>query len=454
MRVYLDTCVLQDLKIDSNKPLLESIIQSKGELIYCFSEAHIYDLARDKTDEKFTDMTFMERIVDNNCYHYNKGFIVDNITPIEYYKRFDWSGVASANELIKGLSEEDDAFGGLIKSLLSAIPLNFNDFIPQGQQLPDDVPQDLADMLVKSSNMYEFTLAMTNYSDILSAEQSKFKEQLQYLHRNSLTNNLPLLGIAGYDGNTITDKEKFRDSYANYYLKNTNGKGKYRYDLFLDMYSGLEFLGLVQGKPRKQKMMNMINDGKHAFFGGFCDVVVSKDDDFINKAKFMYNLHDIDTQVLNIADFTDFLQRRVFGKQFSDLASELVREDTQENILYEVTENGQSATYQRLSETYYGYFNVIINHSNGYIYFTKQNNLFGTGTLIKEISFCVNKLFRELGLDCNSRGEWVDGEITKDTEKDWHGRVWQISDKVGVELKFTDKLYLIFGVYKKSEEMV
>jgi hypothetical protein len=307
------------------------------------------------------------------------------------------------------------------------------------------MPQELADMLLKSSNMYEWMLAMTNYSDTLSAEQSKFKEQLQYLHKNQLTNNFNLLGIEGYDGNTITDKEKFRNSYADYYLKNTNGKGKDRYALFTDMYNGLEFLGLVQGKPRKQKMMNMLNDSKHAFFGGFCDVVVSKDDDFINKARFMYDLHELDTQVFNMAEFADFLKRRVSGRHFSDLATEIIREDTNENVLYENSENGQAAVYRRLSDTYYGYFNTLVNHSNGYIYFTKQNNLFGTGTLIKEIAFCVNQLFKELDVDYHSRGEWIDGEIAKDSEKEWHGRAWKINDKIGVELKFADKLYMIVG---------
>jgi hypothetical protein len=448
MRVYLDTCVIQDLKKENNKDLLEAIIQSKGELIYCFSEAHLYDLARDKTDEKFGDMLFMEQIVGNNCFHYDKGFIGDYFTPTEYYNRFKWPGIASANEFITGLTEGDDVFGRLTKSFLSAIPMNFKDSISQSQQLPEDMPQDLAEVLLSSSNMYEFMLNMTNYSDTLSVEQSKFKEQLQYLHKNSLTNNLSLLGIEGYDGTTITDKEKFLTSYEDYFLKNANGKGKYRYDLFTDMYNGLELGGFVPGKPRKQKMMNMINDGKHAFFGGFCDIVVSKDDDFINKAKFMYDLREVDTQVLNMTEFADFLNNRVHGRQFSDLETEIARESTNINVLFDIDENGQRTIGKRLSDTYYGYFNTIIYHSNGYIYFTKQNNLFGDGTLVKEIAFCINQLYDEFGLDYNSRGEWIDGEMVKGSENDWYGRVWRVSDKAGIELKFMEKLglYIIYGI--------
>ena len=85
MRIYLDTCVFQDLKNEENKNFLSSIIKSKGECIYCFSEAHIQDLSRDKTNEKFSDMSFMGMIVDNNCFFYEKKFLVSNYTPLNYY---------------------------------------------------------------------------------------------------------------------------------------------------------------------------------------------------------------------------------------------------------------------------------------------------------------------------------------------------------------------------------
>lgn len=454
MRIYLDTCVFQDLKNEINKNLLDIIIQSKGELIYCFSEAHIQDLSRDKTDNKFSDMAFMETIVDNNCFYYDKAFLVDNLTPIEYYNHFDWSSVTSATEVLTNVSE-DDIFSELFKSMMSlfsAIPLNLKKLIPQNQ-LPDNMPSHIKNLL-DVSNMGEFMSAMTNYSDKLTEEQKVFKEQLQYLHKSQLNNYLNSLGIDGYDGQQITDKERFRTSYANYYLKNTHGKGKYRYDLYLDMYNGLEFWGFVQGKTRKQKMMNMINDARHSFFGGFCDIVVSKDEDFINKTKFMYNIHEIQTQVYSVSEFSEFLEKhnKNSNKSFIDLINELYNEKTQSNILYKINEGEKHAIVRKLSNTYYGYFNAQLNHSNGCIYFTKEKHLFGTGTLIVEIVFCVNQLVKELGIDVYSRGEWINDELKKDAEKDWHGRTWVINNKLVVDLKFFDKLYIILGMAHKSEK--
>lgn len=454
MRVYLDNCVIQDLKKDSRKSLLDYVIYSKGEFIYCFSEAHIQDLSRDKTDNKFSDMVFMETIVDDNCFYYNKAFLVDNFKPIEYYNRFDWSSITSSTELLTNVSE-DDSFGEIFKSMMSLfsdIPLNFKELIPKNQ-LPEDMPSDMKSLL-EASNMGELMSALTNYSDTLTEEQKALKELLQYLHKNKITNNLKLIGIEGYDGQQITDKEKFIDSYTNYYLKQTNGKGKYRYDLFLDMYNGLEFLGFVQGKPKKQKMMNLINDGRHAFFGGFCDIVVSKDEDFINKTNFMYDLHEIQTKVYSISEFEEYLKKNSQSKSkgLSNLFAELENEETQTNVIREIEENNERAIYKRLSDTYFGYFNVLIIHSNGSIYFSKEKNLFGIGTLIKEISFCVNQLVHELGIDVFEYGYWKDGELQKDKEKEWHGRTWVLNNKIVIDLKYSDKLYIVVKKVMQSKE--
>jgi hypothetical protein len=47
-------------------------------------------------------------------------------------------------------------------------------------------------------------------------------------------------------------------------------------------------------------MMSLVNDGRHAFFGSFCDILVSKDADMINKTKFLYDLLEIGTKVITI----------------------------------------------------------------------------------------------------------------------------------------------------------
>jgi hypothetical protein len=445
MKIYLDNCIFQELKKEEQKRLLDSIIKSKGEYIYCFSEAHIMDLSRDKTDEKFSDMDFMQMIVDDNCFYYEKQIMFEYITPIRYYNRFDWTETSSANDIITNIAN-DEVFGSLFKSLFGmfeTIPLNFKELIHQNQ-LADNMPDSMKNIF-NVSNVYEWMLALTNYSDKLTEEQKIFKEQLQYLHNSKLDKEVyKAMGIEGYNGK-ITDRGRFRESYVKYFFKNT--KGKYRYDLFSDMYCGLETFCFVQGKPRKQKMRNMIEDSHHAFFGGFCDIVVSKDEDFINKTKFMYNLHEIQTRVYTITEFEQYLDKNIQSskKSFFDLLKEIKNE----NAKWSYLKDDSQATFRKLDNTYLGYFNMLI-HSNEAIYFTKDNTTFMEGTLIKEIKFCINRLSEELGNDIYLKGKWIDGELKKNEEKKWHGRTWALGENTMVDLKFSDRLYIIIYSSEKN----
>lgn len=63
MRIYLDTNIFQFLAKPENRDFYELVLSDKNCNYYCFSEAHIQDLVRDKTEQKFVDMAF----VGNHC---------------------------------------------------------------------------------------------------------------------------------------------------------------------------------------------------------------------------------------------------------------------------------------------------------------------------------------------------------------------------------------------------
>lgn len=303
MRIYLDSCVIQSLKETNQEDLLASILEDKVENIYCYSEAHLLDLMRDKSDNKFADLEFMEKIVDKNCWFYNKGIDFRHIRPVDYYDPFP--------EYQENLFDPEDIFSEDVfpisfKSLFSSIPLDLQESF-SNSPLPPDFPKQLEYLIKKPTNLYEMICALGNMTNDLSNEQKDFKEVVSYLHRNALNESFfEAIGIKGYDGEKITNKEEFRDSYTKHFLK--ENQERYRYELFLDQYNGLEFFSIVRGKPKKQKMMNMINDGRHAFFGGFCDIVVSKDNDFLEKTKFLYDIHNIETMVLNMEEYKLLLE--------------------------------------------------------------------------------------------------------------------------------------------------
>lgn len=430
MRIYLDNCVIQDLKRPELSGFLDSIKLDKENNVYCYSEAHLQDLMRDKSNHKFDDLKFMEDVVDSNCWHYNKKILFDHIKPKDFYDPFpDYSdNLFDSDELFSG-----DLVFKTMEEIFKNIPLDFNQFI-KPDSLPSDFPVEMKNLLEKPTNFYDFFCAFGDFTNELSANQKKFKGLISYLHNNNLTASLfEQVGIAGYNGEEITDKEKFRESYTKYFF--TDKKGKYRYDLFLDQYNGLEFFSFVKGKPRKQKMMNLINDGRHAFFGGFCDIVVSKDLDFLEKTKFIYEIHDIQTLVLNVNDFQDFLQ-------ISNVESKLnlvdMLNDGNEIRESNIIRNENVVLSMRLDKTYFSYFNVVnyIENENGnYNYYTRFLQNMSTGSLKNEFEMIVLRLTEILGADANGNKEFSMSEIDGDN---WIRRIWRIKDTI-IELNLTEK---------------
>ena len=331
-------------------------------------------------------------------------------------------------------------------SFLKLIPLNLKEII-SNTPVPAEIPEKFREVIEKPSNMYDFVIALGNFTNNLSSEQRNFKELISYLHQQKAVTKLyEQFGIKGYDGENITDRKLFIDSYQDYYQK---GKEKDKYELFLDMYGGLEIFGFVKGKPKKQKLLNMINDGRHAFYGAFCNIVVSSDVDFIAKTNFLYDIHDVFTFVSSLEDFRNVLVKlNGYSKlKLSDLVSDV--SELPEDRLIEQTEN--SLTY-RLKSLYYGYFNIVkivyTEHGN-YWYISGENKNFLNGTLPNEFEYVTGRLISELGLDIQGKGAFDRSEIQTG---DWDGRRWH-SEKTVIELGSDGKLYVAFFPFEYLQKL-
>jgi hypothetical protein len=435
MRIYLDTNILQDLKNENISSLLQKVKQDALRNIYCFSEAHLQDLSRDKGDQKFTDMQAMESIVQDNCYFFKQGTQFEHFTPFEYYNSFDWSYTFDTDDIFSG-----DEMGHIMENIFKLTPLDFKIFI-QSDQLPSDMPEEFKALLEQPGNFYEFFQAFMDFTEELTIEQKRFKEFIKYLHQNSLLSGLyGAMGIEGYDGVNITNKDKLRESYAGYFTKNQR---RNQYELFMDMYYGLETFGFVKGKPKKQKMMNLINDSRHAFFGAHCDIVVSKDADFRNKAKFMYHICDIETKVLSFEEYETALDQWSDEAALGivDLINAANREYKETEIIRE-EKNEQTQTYYfALPQTYLSYFDlygVSFSEKGNYIFFTKKPSTLANGTFVKEIIKITGLAQSTLGNDAEGRGNFQESEIT---DGKWAGRYWILGDHV-IQLNCPDKLFL------------
>lgn len=448
-KIYLDQCVFQDLKKEEHRELLEKVLQAKKFVVFPFSMAHLHDLSRDKSEEKYADMDFMESITDSNFHSFSDRTEFRYQTPKDTYDSFEWPDT-SGLELFQ--SEE----GSALMSLMDSLQLPFT-YLMQDIVWPANMPTQMKVVLSKSSTMGDFTRSMLEFSNTLSTSQPDFKEHLKYLHQNSMIADIyNSMGIEGYDGKTIIDREKFWSSYAAKFI--VEGKEKTRYDLFTDMYHGLEVYGFVKGKPKKQKMMNLLNDGSHAFFGTVCDIVVSKDTDFLEKTRFMYDIEGLKVKVINLTELSSALDEleNQSHATITDMLREINAPVIQEQILRtdEPTDKPDdiSATFIGLKQTYYAYFNVLqyTTDSHGtYWAFLKEPISHSRGTLLNQIEYIIARVTDDLGPDSQNKGEYSSSEEIKDNMEI---RSWRIGDyffALNLEKKLSLVIYPIDYLEKR-----
>lgn len=433
MRIYLDSNVFRDLKREENKDLYDLIFEDKDRNYYYFSEAHIQDLIQDHTDMKLNDMGFMDAIVGNNCWHYDKKMEVQCYTPLEYYHAYTWNtGVDSMS---------DDVFYTLIKESFRAIPLSWEQFIDI-ENLPQDFPEDFRPMLLESVTMLDFMDAMLDLTDNLTTQQPRFKLLLQYLHRSMDGNTLyEKLGITGFDGKDFTDWNAFTKSFTDLIYQRTQQKDLY--SQFTEMQTALDIYGIVKGKPKKQKFMSLINDGKHTYFAGHAHILVTSDVDMIAKAKLVYKIWKIDTVVLTPEEFKKYLIETsmkdnsvaALFAQFNNIA-ELP-------VMYEQYTLDQIYVQKELPNWYLGEFNTVscaTAGGNTYYYFKQYFLNIPLNTLTAELERVVNYLFHYFGTDELGQGKFNRTEIEK---TEWKGREWR-SGEMGVILHLNQGMMLSF----------
>lgn len=434
IKVYLDHNIYQELKKAENKALLDKVMAAKAYTVFCFSEAHLYDLNQDLTPAKFEDMQFIEGIAGANCYSFSDRTEFRYRTPREYYDSFDWSHTHDYDFILEGMDE-------LFSQTLRQIPLSFAGLIKEGD-IPPDMPTDMKKMLFEPTNFYDFMQAMLGFTESITVDQTNFKKLLQYLHKNSLLTGIyASAGIEGYDGEKITDLASFRESYARKFIK--EGQTKTRYDLYLDMYHGLELFGFVKGKPRKQKLMNLINDARHSFFGTVCDIIVSKDADFLEKTRFMYTIEEVRTRIIPFNELNDLLDELESLSKYglSSLLEEVFARDETKEILFQQESGVEKQVVARLRRKYFLYFDIVRyfdDEHGSYVSISSEKINYTTGTLIKQIDYIIRRLLEELGVDINEQGSYAPTESIQNKSV---LRTWTLETAI-ISLILDGELYL------------
>lgn len=434
MLIYLDLNVIEHLKKEDSEGLLGLIQADQSRNVYCFSEAHLYDLCRDQTDEKFDDMELLKEIAENHCFSFDNEVVFQYETPREFYDRFDWTPV------MLPITDTFSGFDFILESF-KLIPINFSQTLMGAA--PENMPEHFKKMLFEPTTLYDFVISFYDFSKELNEKQKSFKALLQYLRKHDYVNHIfPLIGIKGFNGTEITDREAFLSSYSEFCNKNTSNLSIY--DSFVRMYYCLEFLGIVKGNAQKQRMLNMANDGRHAFFGGYCDIIVSRDEDFLKKARLLYSAVGIYPCLMNGSEFIKWVEA---GPRKDDNIAGLINEVLNIKNLTCIDQHQTETmvyTSYALNKIYFEYFDVLtVSEQSGeyFFYFQAEKIRFSKGTLLLQIKLLLNLLLADLGPDIQNKGGFYYDEMSEDG---WPGRAW-FHGEYQVELHLQNGLNLTFN---------
>ncbi len=209
------------------------------------------------------------------------------------------------------------------------------------------------------------------------------------------------------------------------------------------MYINLDLLGLVKGKPKKQGLMNLINDAKHAYFAAHCDIFVTEDEDMVKKTNFLYQVWGISIPVQTISEFQEFLVNKQLKNETVIDLIKAAGQTEKLQLLHQEIGDDRSGMIYRLSNTYLGVFNSatgVIDNEKTFFYLSRYRAGLSRAPLFKELEYVTGQLFKQLGPDYQGRGVFSSDEMQGVT---WSGRQWAF-DGFSILLQIEEDIHLFY----------
>lgn len=309
LRLYLDWNCITHLKESYNKELFDYISSNKCFFVFPFSPAHFEDLQRScpsknkENEDYYKDLDTLHNICETHLIMFDndkKRVLPFSATPYEYAKK---SGNADTlddilqyNSFTEYITKEiREPYCTIIDKQLKGMPMEAN--IPV---FSNEVIKNGADLLNQGFNFMKEVPTRVNYNKELSAgirvhEAPSFKR------------------ISGATPDNIhkeidkmiskTSPQYNMDKLIGLTLQNNTQKTDFTE--FLSYYLSYDFMGFKQ--DRGHDLRNIITDAKHAYYGSYCDVLVTNDKKMAGKAKAVYKDMNISTMVIPLNELRQYI---------------------------------------------------------------------------------------------------------------------------------------------------
>jgi len=449
-RVYFDKQIFSNLFKGENpvyQKLLSGLYQHKHNFLYCYSHAHLLDLKNDKTNIKYKELEFVEKLVGDNylSYHPNgKSTFCYLVKPTEAFKdveneeELSFSNIFDDIDLSFASQEQQDLFAKA-KDILSNQKFDFD--FSKISNLPEDTFSPLSKILpleASSMTIMEWTEYFMGMVKTMEEDKTVYKGLRSVVDKN-INNGKFTVDYNTIDFNDDLKNSVLQKSFIEYVTTNLNPIGDKEvstYDFFVNAYFTLDLLGICKEPSKSVRFKNVMNDAYHSYYGAFCDYVVSDDQGFLKKTKAMYQLLNIQTKVLHIDEFISYftILSNNFEKDINTFFDLLIN-DLRNGL---IISSKPSLRYNRKTTTikpnaiYLGYFNKVDNIKEedlDIIVLYRITHNYSYFDFFREYEGVVNKAVKLFGLDKNFKGEydWT-GENKEINEGVWTGRTWEFGN--------------------------
>lgn len=299
LRIYLDWNCITHLKKTENRELFDYILSNKQYFIFPFSPAHFEDLQRSRPSEGnenedyYRDLNTLHDICETHLIMFDnakKRVLPFLATPYEYAKKSGdtLDDILKYDSFTEYITKEiGEPFSAIFDKQLGKMPTKSN--IPL---FPNEVIKNGADLLNQGFKYMKEVQTRVNYNKELSAGIKSFDE-VSFKH------------ISGATSDSIHDEiDKMISKTAPQFnldklIELTLQQNNQNSDLtkFISYYLAYDFMGFKQDKGHD--LRNTSTDAKHAYYGSYCDILVTNDKRMTEKTKAVYKDLSISTKVIS-----------------------------------------------------------------------------------------------------------------------------------------------------------
>jgi hypothetical protein len=448
-RIYLDSNIFRYLKINENNntsSLFKNLIQSKQDLIFYYSYAHLSDFSRDKTDKKFEDLLFMEQLVDSNFLNLRSDEEFVNVQiafPSDAYNIMSFvpmNELLNFHELMEELEilEDDSAEIKEAKKkgkLIFNMPLNylgipnFTDLVEENNPINRFLPT-----LTENPTLLDLMKSMLDTFTDLN-EDPKIWREFRNHSIKSLGNNAFNIDVNDSSFNELLRRTPLQKSFLEFveetFKHNKSLEKQREYNFFINAYNCLNLLGLDKEKNSKVVFSSFQDDAQHAYYAAHCKYLVSNDEQLLLKARVLYNLFGIETEVLNFKQFEDLTNQEKINEFSVESLIKTINEVLEDAVLEDdikINDQSKRVLVYKLNDDLLGLFNasnIVLTHKESpmYIFFNEIKN-YSKFISFSEFQNITNKIIRVLGVDVNNKNEFEDEDKVRISDGNWKGRTW------------------------------